>query len=78
MDQEFFPILEIAMTLYNMNQGMKRFSQSGVSAIEKEVCQLVTMDTLKPDNQKELSREDLRAQRRNGKSPSSPEDVAME
>ena len=50
MDQEFFPILEIAMTLYNMNQGMKRFSQSGVSAIEKEVCQLVSMDTLKPDN----------------------------
>ena len=60
MDQDFCPIAEIVMNQYNMKQGLKRFGQSGVSAIEKEVCQLVTMDALDPDNPKELSREDLR------------------
>ena len=44
-----------------MKQDLKRFSQSGVSDIEKEVHQRVTMYALEPDNPKELSREDCRA-----------------
>ena len=43
-----------------MKQVLKRFGQSGFITIEKEVRQLVTMDSLDPDNPKELSREDRR------------------
>ena len=49
------------MTQYIMKQGLKRFGQIGVRAIKKEVIHIVTMDTLEPDNPKELSREDCRA-----------------
>ena len=56
MDQEFYPITEIIMTQYNINQVMKRFGKIGVSAIEKEVRQLVVMDALEPDDPKELIR----------------------
>ena len=49
------------MTQYNMKQGLKRFSQSGVSDIKKEVRQLVMMDSLEPYDPKELSREDRRS-----------------
>ena len=50
MDQELCLIVEIVMNQYNMNQGLKRFSQIGVSAIKKEVLQIVMMDALKPYN----------------------------
>ena len=49
------------MTQYNMNQGLKRFGQSGVSATEKEVRQIVMMDALDPYDPKEITREDRRA-----------------
>ena len=49
------------MNQYNMNQGLNHFSQSGFSAIEKEVRQMVTMDALDPDNLKELIREGHRS-----------------
>ena len=49
------------MIQYNMNQGLKRSSKSRVSAIEKEVRQLVTMDALETDDPKDLNREDHRA-----------------
>ena len=49
------------MNKYNMNQGLKRFGQSGVSAIKKELHQLITMNDLDPDNPKELRREDHRS-----------------
>ena len=61
MYQEFFPITEILMTQYNMNQILKLFGQSRISAIEKELRQIVTMDALEIDNPKELRREELRA-----------------
>ena len=41
-----------------MKKGLKCFSKSGVSAIKKEVRQLVTMDALEPNNLKEIRRED--------------------
>ena len=56
MYQESFLIAEIFMKQYNMKQGLKRFGQSGVSTIRKEVRQLVMMDALDPDDPKELSR----------------------
>ena len=49
------------MTQYNMKQGLKHFGQIGVSAIEKEVCHIFTMDILEPDDPKDLSREDRRS-----------------
>ena len=49
------------MTQYNMKKGLKRFNQSGVSAIEKKVSHLVTMDALELYDPKYLSREDCRA-----------------
>ena len=49
------------MTQYNMKQVLNCFSQSGVSAIEEEVRQLVMMNALDPDNPKEIRREDRRA-----------------
>ena len=49
------------MTQYNTKQGLKHFIQSGVNAIEKEVCQMVTMDALEPDDPKAIRREDCRA-----------------
>ena len=61
MEQEFYPIMEIDMTQYNMNQVLKRFGQNGVIVTEKEVQQLVTMDALEPDNLKYFSREYHRA-----------------
>ena len=61
MEQEFYPIMEIDMTQYNMNQVLKGFGQSGVIVTEKEVHQLVTMGNLDPDNPKDLSREYHRA-----------------
>ena len=61
MYQELCSIAKIFMTQYNTKQGLKRFSQSGFSAIDKEVRQLVTMDALEPYNPKELRREDCRA-----------------
>ena len=45
------------MNQFNVKQGLKRFFQSGVSIIEKEVRQLVTMDTLEPYKPNEISRE---------------------
>ena len=44
-----------------MKKGLKCFSKSGVSAIEKEVRQLVTIDALEPNNLKEIRREDCRS-----------------
>ena len=58
MDLEFVPIVEVVMTQYNMKQGLMGSGQSGVIAIKKEVCQLVTMDTLDPEKVKEIRRED--------------------
>ena len=49
------------MTRYNMKQRLNCFCQSGVSAIKKEVRQLVIMDALDPDEPKELRREYCRA-----------------
>ena len=46
MNQEFCLIVEIAMTQYNMKQGLPRFGQIGFGAIKKEVHQLVTMYAL--------------------------------
>ena len=43
-----------------MNQGLNHFGQSQVSANEKEVPQMATMDALQPDYPKYLSREDRR------------------
>ena len=57
MDQEFCPVVEIAMNQYNMKQGLKRFGQSGVRSIDKEVIQMVTMDALDPDDPKDPRRE---------------------
>ena len=48
------------MDQYNMKQGLKRFGQSGVSVIKKEVRQIFTMDTLEIDKPDELNREDCR------------------
>ena len=61
MDQEFCLAADIFMNQYNMKQVLNRFRQSRASAIEKEVRQLVTMDTLDPENPNELSREDCRS-----------------
>ena len=61
MDQEFCPIADIVMTQYNTKQVLKRFSQSGVSDIEKEVLQLVMMYALEPHDPKDIIREDCRA-----------------
>ena len=44
-----------------MKQVLKRLGQSVVSAIKKEVLQMVTMDALDPDDPKKLSREDCRS-----------------
>ena len=60
MDQEFCLIAEIFMTLYSLKQVLKCFGKSGVSTIEKEVCQLVIIDALETDNPKDFSREDFR------------------
>ena len=61
MDQEFCPIAEIVMNQYIMKQGLKRFSQSGVSAIKKEVTQLVMMDALDQKKPKDTRKKDRRA-----------------
>ena len=58
MDQEFCLAADIVTNQYNMKQVLNRFGQSRVSAIEKEVRQLITMDALYPDDPKEISRED--------------------
>ena len=49
------------MTQFKMNQGLKRFGQSGVNAIDNEVRQLVMMDALEPYNPKDPRREDHRS-----------------
>ena len=52
---------EIIITQYNINLVLKRFGQNAVGAIEKEVRQLVTMESLEPYKTKELIKEDHRA-----------------
>ena len=49
------------MNQYIMKQGLKRFSQSIVSAIKKEMIQLVMMDALDPENPKDTRKKDRRA-----------------
>ena len=52
---------EIIITQYNINLVLKRFGQNAVGAIEKEVRQLVTMESLEPYKTKELIKEYHRA-----------------
>ena len=61
MDQEFFLIADIVVNHFNMKQGLKRFGQSGISAVDNKGRHLVTMDALETDNPKELIIEDCRA-----------------
>ena len=44
------------MTQNNMKRGLQNFGDQGVAAAVKELRQLLTMDSIKPDNPKDLNK----------------------
>ena len=49
------------ITQYNMNRGLLEFVYRGTADVEKEVIQLLTMDSTKMYDSKDLSKEYRRA-----------------
>ena len=54
--QERFPTAKDVMTQYNMKRGLYNFGGRGAAVVDKKTRQLIKIDAIKPDKQKEWTK----------------------
>ena len=59
--KKHWPTDEVVMPHQKMNRGIHKYGDWGTSDVEKEVRQLLTMDSIKPYNPKAITKEGQRA-----------------
>ena len=47
---EYCPTTKVVITKYKMKRVLQKFGDQGATAVEKEVIQLLTMDSIETDN----------------------------